>query len=51
MTKIRYKFLVYNPRTDEIGVPIMIDRILLVDVGLDAGVKVLTDEWLQIGFL
>lgn len=51
MTKIRYKFLVYNPRTDEIGVPIMIDNIMLVDVGYVAGVRVLTAEWQQIGFL
>ncbi len=49
--KIKYKFVFYNPRTDEIGLVLMLNRMLLIDTGMKTGYRIYTDEWQQIGYI
>jgi hypothetical protein len=44
MTKVRYCYAVYHARRDLVGQPILINGLLLVDVG-EAYYFAYTDEW------
>jgi len=48
--KVTFKYLVYNPKTDEVGVPFFYNGFWLVDVGM-LGSKAFTDKWKVIGEL
>lgn len=50
-TKVWFNFVVYNPRTQEIGQPFLVNDLWLLDVGLPNGFRILTDEWQQVGKL
>lgn len=51
MSKITFKFLLYNPRTNEIGLQVLMQGMTLVDIGMAGVYKVYTSEWKGIGML
>ena len=43
--------LIYNPYTNELGILVIVNNMLLIDFGYGTIYKVYTDVWLKLGEL